>query len=337
MNYNMLKYYSLRGWLLLSIVSMATASLFVSCSEDERDESDGYVKYTLDVQQSWENGRDGSMSNSTRDGNVPTALLPEKYWIFADCTTGDGEDVGPKEASESEGFIVEIKEKDIEKYTFIAYSPVRGKETIELTETDTHPYSPIWDIPLYGDKDYLLARGTKDVKVTPQASRVSFTLAHQTAMVRLFLSVSSSYLNLRSIKLKSLKVLDVDGEDAINSVDYSATNADERKDLLSNCPDPLLLFYVNPSHTDYATKKAVIIKAIYDVYDKGPEGDGQNAQLTRKECVAKNKLYLTSIKKTDNTLADITAGKYYDIKITLDPDFLYVLSDNDNKSDLVLQ
>ena len=170
-------------------------------------------------------------------------------------------------------------------------------------------------IPAFSTYDYLKGETIYD----GTASHILFTLAHQQAMVRFcFQEVDA----LRSFRLTKLMIGDVtvfEGNQLISSTTMTA----------------LASVYVSPSLSD--ANKTQTITCTYDVYDLGADGyqDGSalagatvDDQLTRKGVTVRNKVTLSFTAATEHPFP--TAGYYYDLQITLDPDFLYVLSDNDD-------
>lgn len=60
--------------------------------------------------------------------------------------------------------------------------------------------------------------------------------------------------------------------------------------------------------------------------------DNLSAHCTRRSVTATNRFtFGTATATTGNTITKIQAGHYYDLEITINPDYLYVLSEHDNK------
>jgi len=71
------------------------------------------------------------------------------------------------------------------------------------------------------------------------------------------------------------------------------------------------------------------LRTTYDVYDK----NGENGNLVRKDCMADNKIVLTDIIAS---LTGVQRGKYYTVNLTVEPTYLYVLSDPDLNNPTVM-
>lgn len=104
--------------------------------------------------------------------------------------------------------------------------------------------------------------------------------------------------------------------------------------------------YVDP--TMVTTSNVNTIKCTYNIYDKDavfPDGIVADSDitdnvphLTRKDVVAQNTFKLDNLKDSkDSGVSSIEAGYYYDLKVTLNPDYLYVLSEHDNKQHLKVE
>ena len=97
--------------------------------------------------------------------------------------------------------------------------------------------------------------------------------------------------------------------------------------MLSTDDQFVAYVYLDPV-ADVGTSSS-IIKCTYNIYDKDAATD---EHLTRKGVVARNTYKLGSLKDAKgNAVAEIRAGYYYDLRVTLNPDYLYVLSEHDNK------
>ena len=75
-----------------------------------------------------------------------------------------------------------------------------------------------------------------------------------------------------------------------------------------------------------------MLEVTYDVYDL-------NGQMTRKDVTTTSTVRLGNYVITTNSEGKkcLKAGYYYNVLIYIIPDYLYVLSDNDNGSDTMLK
>lgn len=305
---------------ILSLIAMliGMVTIAVSCANDEDQTT---AKVQIGVASNWQQGRISSRAltdQAAPENNVITKVIvnatPKEEGMTAqticvDVNSPSDPVDGYQKYNTSDGgeFGSKVTLDNIDKYNYI------GRAVSPVDESWLNAES--MDIPAFGTKDYLVA---KDENVTIQKPYVCFRLQHQTALIRFVLGVNETYNKLRTFKIKSLKVSK--GDKAITSKSYSEPK------VLTTTGDLILSFNFNPAADFSQTgSNEVVVTATYDVYDK--EG-----QLTRDNCTASNKLTLP----LTGTNA-IKKGYYYDVKVTLAPDFLYVLSDNDNKSDLVLK
>jgi len=283
---------------------MAFFMLLLSACQKEETRSP-YVRYNVLTPASWENGR---ASGKTRaEGDIECSLPSQ---IFTKATNSNEKVINVTMSAASQE-VESIAESEINNYTYIAYWP------------EQYP-SPV---PAFGKIDYLLAEGD-NVKIL--GTKVTFSLAHQTAWIRFKLMVSSDYLALRDFDLTSLSIEASQKDDSDNSLFTQSASITDSNKQLTDSPVQYFDFYVSPTTLSSLENQSLIVTAKYDVKDK-------TGQLTRKDCVAKNKLVFSSLKDSSGNSVVLSSGKYYDIIITLAPDFLYVLSDNDNKSDLELR
>lgn len=157
------------------------------------------------------------------------------------------------------------------------------------------------------------------------------TLHHTQALLRFAFKVDARYDKVRHIRVTGLN---------LNGTDCFV------KDAVLNKDDMTLIAYayVDPEVVTTAYENTVL--CTYNIYDKDArfptEGmtAGEKAaaetellkHLDRSGIVAKNQFVLGSLKDGGgNAVAKIRAGYYYDLRVTLNPDYLYVLSDHDNK------
>lgn len=157
------------------------------------------------------------------------------------------------------------------------------------------------------------------------------TLHHTKALLRFAFKVSEKYDKIRYIKVTGIKLNDAEC--------YV-------KDVVLNKDNMTLIgyAYVDPTVVTISNKNT--IECTYNVYDKdavfptasmtSSEIAAANTELRkhldREGVVAKNTFKLNGLKDaSDNNVAKIQAGYYYDLRVTLNPDYLYVLSDHDEK------
>ena len=169
---------------------------------------------------------------------------------------------------------------------------------------------------------------------------------HLYASMRFNFSVANSYNNLRTIKLKKLQLLSESMKKYVNAtVTLEATNdgtspitnvtfnSDDSYPLLDtgNKTNDGILFDNSDNPVELTTTPSsflgcflpgsgneFILKSTYDVYDKA-------GNLIRENCKASNRLVLSDISST----ITFGRGKMLAIELTVNPTYLYMLSDPD--------
>lgn len=195
------------------------------------------------------------------------------------------------------------------------------------------------DISTISRIDHLTTKETFGGNTYIDGKHLFLTLGHVSAMLRLHFAVSEKYSKVRNIDLKSV---------SINGTTIIMTDGSH---ILSTTPSPICAAYIKPSHdykgqhitaihtrpltADYtpwtdavSTTTPLTIKCTYDVYDRDGAIDGN---ITRPNVTATNTVTLSSLLNATAPVTQIRAGYYYDLYITINPDYLYVLSDHDNK------
>lgn len=142
-----------------------------------------------------------------------------------------------------------------------------------------------------------------------------FTLHHTKALLRFAFKVDEKYDNVRYIKVTGI---------TLNGTPCMVVEKVLNRDNMQ------LIGYAYIDPKTVTTSYENTIQCTYNIYDKD---DATDAHLTRKDVVAQNKFRLGSLKKADGVspVATIETGFYYDLKVTLNPDYLYVLAEHDNK------
>lgn len=148
-----------------------------------------------------------------------------------------------------------------------------------------------------------------------------FNLQHTKALLRFAFKVNEKYSQIRFIKITSIKL---DGVDCT------------LKDIVLSKDSYQLIAYAYITPTALLAQTSYTLKCTYDVYDKdadfsNPSADN-SSHITRKEVLAENTFQLTFLKDVNNNdVTEIKRGYFYDLNITLNPDYLHILSEHDNK------
>lgn len=164
---------------------------------------------------------------------------------------------------------------------------------------------------------------TESGVVELQDSHLLVTLHHSKALVRFSFKVSAKYDKIRYIKITDIKLNE-----------QTCILADK---VLSTDDQFVAYAYLEPG--DVGTSSS-IIKCTYNIYDKDAIFDGEYkmddetlaSHLTREGVTATNTFKFSSLKDAGgSSISQLQPGYYYDLNVTINPDYLYVLSDHDNK------
>lgn len=158
----------------------------------------------------------------------------------------------------------------------------------------------------------VLYSSTSDVEL--DGTHLKFTLHHSKALLRFAFKVSEKYDKLRVVKVTGI---------SLNGNSCYVKDAVLAEDKLTY----IAYAYVDPSAV--TTSSTNTIACTYNIYDRD---DATADHLTREGVTATNTFRLSTLKDAhDNTVSEIRAGYYYDLKVTLDPTYLYVMAEHDNK------
>lgn len=179
----------------------------------------------------------------------------------------------------------------------------------------------------------LLTTGDNEVtKENLNGDHLQFTLHHTQALLRFAFKVDEDYDKIRYILVTGIQLND-------------SPCTLVRKVL--NTTSALFVAYAYVDPEQVTVSRANTIKCTYDIYDKDADTEllvktetelteQQKTELathcTRKAVTATNQFKLSSLKDASNQpVAEIKSGYYYDMIVTLNPDYLYVLSEHDDK------
>lgn len=302
------------------ILVLMAATMLAACHEDD-DFAGQNVEFC--VRAAWQNGLDGSVATRAltstdilADGTTDIVIATDDYPSTINVHCNDGNDfVLTKGASKcnnhpeywSYSTTVLYKDKMLVRHE------LEFNATAVVDATNTNP--ELGDV-VEGSFDY---RNLHD-------GHILLTLHHTKALVRFAFTVNDQYDKIRYIKVTGIK---------LNGTDCYVEEA-----VLNKGKMTLIAYaYINPSHDAQgnaltgsgliSTDTENTIECTYNIYDKD---DDSLDHLTRKDVVAKNTFKLNSLKdKSNNLVKEIKSGYYYDLKVTLNPDYLYVLSEHDNK------
>ncbi|MCQ2212020.1 MAG: hypothetical protein MJZ36_00095 [Bacteroidaceae bacterium] len=279
------------------ILPILTAFFAVACSDDlEQAPTDVHFC----IKAAWSNGRGvdtrAALTSLLNDGNEDDLVIaPEDY---------------PSEIE------VECNGK-----TFTLIKPT------SLTVCDTHTgffhgYTSSYPLKDIEAKKGVTATATIDGgdvlycennDIELDGVHLKFTMHHKTALIRFAFKVSDRYDNVRYIKVTGIK---------LNGIDCQLVDK-----VLSATNQVIAYAYIDPAEVTTSTTNT--LACTYNIYDKD---DATDAHLTREGVTAKNTFTLGSLKDlSDINVSNLLPGYYYDLRVTLNPDYLYVLSEHDNK------
>lgn len=299
-----------------------TLAFLAGCTRDEAGLSPENVEYC--VSWAWSNGREDNsraLSSLLVAGGSDLVLSPEEYpaEIALKCngkeftlTKADVLTECPEHSDFYNGYTSEPELKDLE-----------AKKGVTATAT-------------IDDGDELFSE-TEDVEL--DGLHLKITMHHRKALIRFAFKLDPRYAKIRYINIKEITFREV-GSDTAPIV----AKMNDGGLVLTPDPSPAGYAcagycYIDPAVIKGSTNLQLFCS--YDIYDKDadfstPDADN-SAHLTRKDVVATNTLQLSKLIYSSSASADkqIKSGYYYDLNITLNPDYLYVLSDHDNKHMMV--
>ena len=226
-------------------------------------------------------------------------------------------------------------------YWFYGYAPKNNNVTANFDNENKTLTLP--SIPALTTTDWLVIKPcsttiTKE-NITSGKKMVSLQMDHLMAKITPCFYLDETYAKLRDIKIKTVAFFFESAHTYMATVTYNNNNVNKADDYKvawttpnSTAAAKTVTAFSNTDNTNL-TNEAVAhgccyivpaqsastlkMKVTYDVYDK-------SGTLTREDATATNQ-----IKKLPTTLV---AGTNYQLKIQVVPEYLYVLSDNDQES-----
>lgn len=236
-------------------------------------------------------------------------------------------------------------------YNFYAVAPYTAAAAFDK-ETLTLPISAV------GNTDYMVAKNIKSHTTKTDGAIVKFTqtdyqFKHITACIQLAFALDSRYAKNRCLHIKTVKATvggvggqatytynptkkteSMSGGETTNTepLEFTTTEApwylgDNPNMNASDKYHAYGHFYVMERYCDEAP---ITLKVTYDVYD-------MKGLLTRKDAVAESTLTPgATITTSSGGKKSFLSGYYYNLLVYIIPDYLYILSDNDNGADATL-
>lgn len=279
------------------ILFLFVALAFAACNEDI-EEPEREVEFC--VKAVWENGlgdrNTRSLSeNILANADADIAISYENYPEMINVHCSDGSDFSLTRSEEHCG----------DNNEFLRYIPSKyynSKNIDGLTFTAT---------AVFDDGYAMTSTATKDD--LDGLNHLRFTFHHTKALLRFAFKVDPRYDKIRFIRVTNIN---------LNGSDCALVDK-----VLTTSNQLIAYAYVDP--TIVTTSSENKIECTYNIYDKD---SAKESDLTRKGVVAKNTFTLNSLKDSNGSkVSSIRPGYYYDLNVTLNPDYLYVLAEHDNK------
>lgn len=305
------------------ILAIITALLAGACTDNIVQEP---ADVDFCVRAAWQNGLDGSTTRALSatdilaSGTEDIVIRTDDYPATINVSCSDGTDF-----TLAKGAALCADHNEYWQYTPSVIYKDKKIERDDLTFNFTATIDGGDDLVGEADKDAISAK-------TASAQRhMLVTLHHTKALLRFAFKVDPKYDKVRYIRVTGIRLNDADCE----LVDKVLTT------------DGQFIAYAYIDPTVVTTAYENTIQCTYNIYDKDAvfptptmtEVEKTTAEtellkhLTREDVVAQNKFTLGSLKKADGVtpVSTIESGYYYDLRVTLNPDYLYVLSEHDNK------
>lgn len=296
--------------------------VLVSCADEPEQPSKSDVRFC--VQAVWHNGLTGG--NTTRafsatdilaDGTDDIIIDYADYPSLIEVTCSDGNyftlSKGASVCSSHPGYWT-YTPSYLYKQKYVIRHKLSFHATAQIDDPNSSPFC-----------DELEGRFDKD---NLSNGHMLFVLHHTRSLLRFTFKVSEEYDKVRYILITGIK---------FNGVDHPVAP----KVLKVSAFSPVAYCYVD---TDKPLSEDNTIECTYSIYDKDAqfvtEGgvvtdasiDANAPHLTRQDVKARNTFKLNNLKDAgDHAITKLLAGYYYDLHATINPDYLYVLSDHDNK------
>lgn len=285
------------------ILFLFVALAFAACNEDI-EEPEREVEFC--VKAVWENGL----------GNRNTRSLSENILANADADIAINypEMINVHCSDGSDFFLTKSTDSCVIDNKFLQYIPSKyynSKNIDGLKFTATAVF----------DDGYAMT-STATEENLDGLNHLRFTFHHTKALLRFAFKVDPRYDKIRFIRVTNIN---------LNGSDCALVDK-----VLTTSNQLIAYAYVDPAvvTTSSENKIEYKIECTYNIYDKDSATD---ADITRKGVVAQNTFKLNSLKDSNGSkVSSILPGYYYDLNVTLNPDYLYVLAEHDNNKHITI-
>lgn len=314
------------------ILALLVLFAFAACS-DEVEQEPQDVDFC--VRAAWQDGLGGgkgarslTATDILADGTDDIEIATADYPATIDVKCSDGATFTLTKGSALCG-----DHGDYWQYTPSVIYKDKKIERDELTFSFTAVIDEDGDPSTTTDGDRLVGEADKDAisaKTSSGQRHMLVTLHHTKALLRFAFKVSEKYDKVRYIRVTGLR---------LNGVD--CTLADK---VLTTDGQLIAYAYVDPTVVTTAYTNTIL--CTYNIYDKdavfptsamtevekAATETELSKHLTRQGVTAQNTFKLGSLKDAGgHAVTQINPGYYYDLNVTLNPDYLYVLAEHDNK------
>lgn len=293
------------------ILALACLLCLFSCSEDNEVAEQDVVEYCIGM--SWSNGR----GTTTRTA-LPSLLSGETKSDF---------DILPSDYPDEINVVCNEQNYILTKPSTLVFCTEHTK--FYNGYTADKPIKEV-DVKRGISATATLADGYKlqsrDADIKLEGKHLQFIFHHTKALVRFFFKVNNDYDKIRYIVVKAVSIK--------KGTDPAIEAQMKDGGLLLTTDDLHCAGYCYIDPDVITANTPVQISCTYDIYDKDADFSStpavdNSAHLTRENVIATNN---TSLKMVFNdAAATIKVGYYYDLNVTINPDYLYVLSEHDNK------
>ena len=286
------------------ILFLFVALAFAACNEDI-EEPEREVEFC--VKAVWENGLGNRNTRSLSDDILANAVADiaisyGNYPEMINVRCSDGSDFSDFSLTRSEEHCGDNNE-------FLRYIPSKyynSKNIDGLTFTATAVF----------DDGYAMTSTATKANLDG-LNHLQFTFHHTKALLRFAFKVSSQYDKIRFIRVTNIN---------LNGNDCALVDK-----VLTTSNQLIAYAYVDPAVVTTSSENK--IECTYNIYDKD---SAKESDLTRKGVVAKNTFTLSSLDSNGSEVSKIETGYYYDLNVTLNPDYLYVLAEHDNNKHITI-
>ena len=332
-----------RYYILIALLTMT----FASCNEDTFYDGPCKVRFVAEVQDevSVTRATEG-YSDLTNQTPAFDAELFISYETTVGTPTAPGYTVSWNGSALSTSLALETGD-----YNFYGYAPKQNDASFD----NSNKTLTILNIPGLSDKDMLVIKPCS-TNIAPDdissgKKTVSLQMDHLMAKITPYFYINSEYNKLRDIHIKSVTFRLEDAKTYTSNVAYNDDKMSYQSSWQANAN---LIDKTVPLFTDNSNTKTFLttsstsaqsygqcyivpsqngqditnlkMTVTYDVYDK-------QQQLVRSNETATNKVV---VKVGGTAQTTLEAGKNYKLNIQIIPTYLYVLSDNDESSVLVI-